>query len=285
MTIANALTVLAAALAVLAGPAHGQQIGPDSGEQSAVLLGTSFQISTYRPPNCVPRLILAVFHGNDRDAGPHRKVSRPIANTYCAIVVAPRFEKQQFSDTAFSLGGVVDNGALVPPGKRTVDYVAPLIAWARAASGQPALPFALLGHSGGAQLVDRVAAYVPTDARRFVIANPSTWVLPNLEPAPYGFGGIGTPADAEKAIRAYLARPIVVLLGGKDTSNGALAMNREAVAQGENRLMRGRNSFALAESVAHERKWPFGWKKLEVPDLGHDFSNMLESRQAVDAFK
>lgn len=110
-------------------------------------------------------------------------------------------------------------------------------------------------------------------------------MLPNLEPAPYGFGGTGTPADAEKAIRAYLARPIVVLLGARDTGEGALAMNREAVAQGENRLMRGRNSFALAESVAREHQWPFGWKKLEVPNVGHDFSDMLESRQAVDAFK
>ena len=285
MTIPNTLAALAAALALLAGAAHAQPIGPDSGEQSVTLLGTPFQVSTYRPPNCVPRMVLAVFHGNDRDAGPHRKVSRGIADTYCAVVVAPRFEKQQFSDAAFSLGGVVDNGALVPPGKRTIDYVAPLIAWARGAVGQTALPFALLGHSGGAQLVNRVAAYVPLDARRFVIANPSTWVLPNLEPAPYGFGNIVAPADAEKAIRAYLARPIVVVLGEKDTGNGALAMNREAVAQGENRLMRGRNTFALAERVAREHKWPFGWKKLEVPNIGHDFSNMLESRQTLEAFR
>jgi hypothetical protein len=49
--------------------------------------------------------VLAVFHGNDRDTGPHCNVSRTIANTTCAIVVAPRFEKQQFSDVAFSLGG------------------------------------------------------------------------------------------------------------------------------------------------------------------------------------
>jgi hypothetical protein len=106
-----------------------------------------------------------------------------------------------------------------------------------------------------------------------------------MEPAPYGFGGIVPPADADKAIRAYLALPIVVLLGGKDTGEGALAMNREAVAQGANRLDRRRKTFALAESVAREHKWAFGWKKLEVPNVGHNFSHMLESRQAIEAFK
>ena len=69
-----------------------------------------------------------------------------------------------------------------------------------------------------------------------------------------GFGGIGTPAEAGKATRAYLARPIVVLLGGRDTGDGALAINREAVAQGDNRLMRGRNTFTPAESAAHKYK-------------------------------
>jgi len=49
--------------------------------------------------------------------------------------------------------------------------------------------------------------------------------------------------------------------------------------------MRGRNSFALAESVAREHGWPFAWKKLEVPTVGHDFSDMLESRQAIEAFR
>jgi hypothetical protein len=62
-------------------------------------------------------------------------------------------------------------------------------------------------------------------------------------------------------------------------------MNREAIAQGDNRLLRGRNTFALAENVAREHEWPFGWKKLEVPNAGHNASDMLESRQAIEAFK
>lgn len=285
MTRRRILSLVAAAVAAVAAPAHGQQIGPANGEHSAAILDVTFRIATYRPPTCAPRLLIVVFHGNDRDGGPHRDVSREIANTYCAIIVAPRFEKQRFTDVAYSLGGMVDKGALVPAGTRAVDYVAPLVAWARTASGQPRLPFALLGHSGGAQLVDRVAAYLPIDARRYVIANPSTWVLPNLEPAPYGFGGIVPPADADRAIRAYLALPIVVLLGGKDTGDGALAMNREAVAQGANRLMRGRNTFALAETVAREHKWTFGWKKLEVPNSGHNVSTMFDSPPAIEAFR
>jgi hypothetical protein len=48
-------------------------------------------------------------------------------------------------------------------------------------------------------------------------------------------------------------------------------------------LARGRNTFTLAESIVCEHKWPCSWKKLEVPNVGHDFSDMLESRQAIEA--
>ena len=101
----NVPTVLVAALASLACPAYGQQ--DRSGERRTVgeTSRHDLRVATYRPPNCTPRLVLAVFHGNDRNAGPHRNVSRAIANTTCAIVVAPRFEKQQFSNVAFCLGG------------------------------------------------------------------------------------------------------------------------------------------------------------------------------------
>lgn len=263
------------ALALLTAPAYAQQIAPGSGEQTVTLLDIPFRIATYRP-NCPPRLILAVFHGGDRDAGPHRNASRDIASEHCAIVVAPRFEKDKFSDAAFALGGVTGL-----PGKRPIDVVAPLIAWARTASGQPGLPYALLGHSAGGQYIGRVVAYLPTTAKRIVIANPSTWVLPSAtDPVPYGFAGF-----EESAIRAYLALPIVMLLGQKDTGDGALAVNKEAMAQGANRLERGRNTFALAQKVAAEKKWKLGWTKLEVPNVGHNFASMLESRQALEAFK
>ena len=277
----RALALLASAL-VLSGSAAAQTIAPGIGETSATVLGTSLRVFTYRP-GCPPRLVLVVFHGLGREAGPYRDAARPLADTLCALVVAPEFDDGRFPTSTYQRGGVMRHGTFLPPGARTVDMVAPLIAWARGASGQPSLPYALIGHSAGGQFLSRVAAYAAPDAMRIVIANPSTWVLPSLtEKAPYGFGKV---PNAEAMMRAYLALPITVLLGGADTGRHNLSSEPEAVAQGANRLMRGRNTFMKAQAAAREHGWTLGWTEAEVPDVGHSATKMFASPQAAAAFR
>jgi hypothetical protein len=151
----------------------------------------------------------------------------------------------------------------VPPGKRTVDLVAPLVSWAEGACGRRGLPHALIGHSASGQFLSRLAAFAPTAAKRLVIANPSTWVPPSTRDAvPYGFAA--TP-NAEAALRAYLALPITVLLGANDTGTSNLASEPEASAQGPTRFERGRNTFAQAKAAAAELGCSFDWELAEVP--------------------
>jgi len=271
-----------AAMMLIAGSAGGQTIGPGDGEHPVTLLGSAVKVSTYRPAECAPRLVLASFHGQGRDGAANRDATRPLADRLCAIVVSPEFDEVRFPGHKYQRGGVVLRGALVPPGSRTVDMVAPLIAWTRAAAGQSDLPYALIGHSAGGQFLGRVAAYTAPDAVHIVIANPSTWVLPSTsEAAPYGFGKL---PDPEHALRAYLALPITVLLGASDTGSHDLSMEPEALAQGADRLTRGRNTFAMAEAVAREHGWTFGWQKAEVPGVGHSATKMFRSSQVFGAF-
>jgi alpha-beta hydrolase superfamily lysophospholipase len=253
-----------------------------AGERAADLMGTAVKVFTYRPEGA-PRLIIAVFHGLNRDAGPYRDNARVLADRIGAIVVAPELDADRFSIDLYQRGGVAPHGTFVPPGRRTVDLIAPLMAWARTASGRPNLPHALVGHSAGGQFLSRVAAFAPTDATHFVIANPSTWVLPSTQEAvPYGFGG--TPA-ADEALRAYLALPITALLGTDDIGTHNLSSEPEAVAQGVNRLERGRTTFAKARAIAHERDWRFGWKLVEVPGVGHNALEMFGSGEAAAIFR
>lgn len=275
--------MLVGTMAMIAGMASAQTIAPGKGEHSADLLGTKLNVFTYRPAERTPRLVLVVLHGLNRDAGPYRDNARALADKIDAIVVAPEFDKERFSTDLYQRGGVAKDGAFVPPGSRTVDLIQPLIAWARAASGQPDLPSALIGHSAGGQFLSRVAAFAKTDATRIVIANPSTWVLPSTQDAvPYGFGATPTP---EQSLQAYLELPITVLLGGDDTGTHNLSSEPEAVAQGPTRLQRGRNTFAKAEAMAREHGWQFGWTLAEVPGVGHDSGRMFSSSQAAEAFK
>jgi hypothetical protein len=282
LTMRKGLGILVSAITLVAGTASGQTIGPGSGESSATLLGMTMKVFTYRPPSCTPHLVLASFHGQGRDGAINRDATRPLADRLCAIVVSPEFDDVRFSNHKYQRGGVVLRGAFIPPGSRTIDMVAPLIAWARAAGGQANLPYALIGHSAGGQFLGRVAAYTAPDAVHIVIANPSTWVLPSTnEAAPYGFGKL---PDPEQALRTYLALPITVLLGTHDTGSHDLSIEPEALAQGANRLMRGRNTFAMAETVAREHGWTFGWHKAEVPGVGHSTTKMFKSSQAFEAF-
>jgi dienelactone hydrolase len=284
------LVALTFALSLVAATAHGQDraatITPGDGEQSVSLSGTVLDVFTYRPAQCTPSLLLVVFHGIQRDAGPYRDRARPLADKLCAFVVAPRFDQQRFPRDRYQLGGVVEHGHLVPPGSRSIDLVAPLVAWARNAAGQPGMPYVLIGHSAGAQFVGRVVAFTPTQAAAIVLANPSTWVMPSTDTAaPFGFGGIEPPHDAELALRAYLALPIVVALGGADTGTKGLDMSAEAMAQGPYRLARGQNAFKAAHAVAASRGWPLRWSLIEVPGVGHDAARMLAASQTDAALQ
>jgi pimeloyl-ACP methyl ester carboxylesterase len=271
-------TLLAAML--FAGTAQAQ-IASGDGEQTATIAGRPFKVATYRPATCSPELLLLVFHGVGRDAGPYRDHAQPLADRLCAFIVAPEFDKERFPRDFYQFGGVAPAGQYVPPGARPVDLVAPLVAWARQATGKPALPYVLIGHSAGAQFVGRVAAFTPTDAARIVIANPSTWVMPNTtDDLPDGFGGV---PDADRALRAYLALPILVLLGQDDTGSRYLDVSPKAMAQGPYRLARGRNAFGAAKAMAESRGWTFGWRLVEVPSVGHSAANMFKAAPTIAA--
>ncbi|MBN9490675.1 MAG: hypothetical protein J0H44_25855 [Alphaproteobacteria bacterium] len=275
---------LAAATALFAHAASGQTIGVGNGQQSAALPGATLELSTYRPANCSPRLFLLVFHGVSRDAGPYRDHARPLADRLCAVVVAPLFDQQRFPRDLYQYGGIMHDGRVAGAGHRTVDLLDPLAAWTRTALGALRMPYVLLGHSAGAQFADRAAAFTTTEAARIVVANPSTWVMPSLtEAAPFGFRGIEPANRAEEALRAYLARPLIVLLGEADTGTHNLAMSPEAMAQGPYRLARGRNAFRAAQAVAASHNWPFGWTLIEVPGVGHNATAMFSASQTTAA--
>jgi pimeloyl-ACP methyl ester carboxylesterase len=163
-------------------------------------------------------------------------------------VLAPEFDRKAFPPALYQRGGVARQRALEPHDAWSVRLVDGLVTWGQAEEKRP-LPYILLGHSAGAQFLGRVAAYTPTKARRIVIANPSTYVLPNADVAtPYGFGGIGSRSETQAEIARYLALPLTILLGDNDTGDKRRAKTKRAMEQGATRLERGLNTFARAKA-------------------------------------
>ena len=252
--------------------------------QTATIGATSLQLYTFQPGGCTVSAILLVFHGVDRNPKTYRDDAIPLAQRYCMFVVAPLFDEQRFPNWRYQHGGVVNGGALQPEASWTVAFVPGLADWARAKLGRPDLPYALIGHSAGAQFLSRVAAYGPAGATHLVIANPSTWVRARLDvAAPYGFQGVFSPAGGEAALRRYLALPVTVLLGGADTGSKNLATAEEAEEQGSTRLQRGETVFAEAQQAARQRGWAFNWQIATVPGVGHNARQMFASDAAFAA--
>jgi hypothetical protein len=257
-----------------------------SSRRIADLGGTSLQVFTYRPEGCTLSAILLVFHGVGRNASDYRDYATPLAQRFCMLIVAPLFDEARFPAWRYQRGGIVHDEVVQPPENWTVGLVPLLAAWARQRSGYSSLPYALLGHSAGAQFLSRVAAYGEGGAALIVIANPSTWVRPRLDvTAPYGLRGVYAPPQDKAALRRYLARPVTVLLGGADTGSRWLAVSSQAEAQGRTRLERGETVFREAEQAARQYGVPFNWRLQIVPGVGHNAREMFASSAAIGAFR
>ena len=205
--IGAVVVVLSCALvapAVTAAP-----IAPGNGQQTVDVAGTRMTVFTYRPANCADPSLLLVFHGVARNARTYRDYARPLADRNCLLLVAPLFDQRDFPGWRYQRGGIVKGGAVQPPSDWSGNLVPALVEWVRQQEGRP-LAYSLLGHSAGGQFLERLAAFVPTQARRIVVANPGSYVLPSLEvAAPYGLGrggGRGATAALPRTTAHHLSR-------------------------------------------------------------------------------
>lgn len=271
------------ALASARTPAAAAPIEAGASQQTARVGGKDMTVFLYRPA-CSDPSLLVVFHGVGRNADGYRNHARPIADKLCMIVLAPLFDKKTFPSWRYQYGGIVRKGAVQPAANWTGNLVLQLVAWARKEEGK-SLPYSLIGHSAGGQFLERLAAFVPTEAKRIVIANPSTYVLASLDQrAPYGLGGVYPKPKADEELKRYLAAPITIFLGEEDVADDEhLVQTPEAKAQGATRYERGLNAFNAAKNTAQAKGLTFNWRLVELPGVGHNARKMFRSPQALQA--
>jgi pimeloyl-ACP methyl ester carboxylesterase len=240
------------------------------------------RVFTYRP-GCSEPGILLVFHGLNRNAENYRDHARSLGDRACMIVVAPLFDDKLFPSWRYQRGGIVDRHVVQPASEWTGKLALQLVAWVRRQEGRNA-PYAMIGHSAGAQFLSRLAAFTPTEAGRIVIANPSTHVFASLEiKAPFGLGGVYPSVTATAELRRYLNTPVTIFLGQEDTGDENRNDSAEARAQGETRHDRGLNAFRSARALARSRGWAFNWRLVELPGTGHSAAKMFSSSEALQA--
>jgi pimeloyl-ACP methyl ester carboxylesterase len=263
-------------------------------------------------PNAAARRALVVIHGSGRNADDYFAsgmaaafLAGPLEET---VVVAPRFAgtggtacEDVLAEGEIGFACVEDDWRGGGPGAgvarvTTYDVMDALV---RRLADKRLFPelrqVVLMGHSAGGQYLSRYAAAArPAPAGvavRYVIANPSSYLyLDRWRPAPvagcagfnrwkYGMErrtGYAAKIPDETMRRNLVERDVVYLLGGYDvTPQFGFDTNCEAVAQGANRLERGKPYFEYITGRHGARH-----RLVVVPSCGHSGRCMLVANES-----
>jgi pimeloyl-ACP methyl ester carboxylesterase len=242
-------------------------------------------VFTYKPATYSNGPLVVVFHGLLRNAGEYCRYAVPLADRFNAIIAAPMFDTNHYSNDEYSRGGVIQKGVIQPKENWTYLRLPEIISTVRQHEEKPGLPYYFIGHSGGAQFLMRMAALYPMDAGRIVAANPGSDLFPRRDwKFGYGFGGLPEELSDDAALQRYLAAPLTLCLGLADIDPNHPELDRSAAAEleGNCRLERGRACFAYAQKLAQERGCKFNWRKVEIAGIAHDAKAMLSAKEVQD---
>lgn len=276
--------ILAGLLLLLCLPAGAEPIPPGDSYQVLRVDGVSIEIFTYKPASYAGGPLLMVFHGVDRNPDDYRDAAKVIGDRHGMVVVAPMFGKSRFPSSLYQSGGVANKNVLQPQEKWTVTLAVNITDAVRREEAKPDLPYYMIGHSAGGQFLSRLAAMAPNQAQRIIIANPSSYVFPSLTEAfPFGLAGATANLADDVFLQHYLKAPITVYLGKADTGSHNRDDSAEAARQGANRYERGKNFFQQGQALAQQKGWAFGWRLVEVDDVGHSSKRMFAARKLQEA--
>ncbi|MBS7789853.1 hypothetical protein KTR66_07600 [Roseococcus sp. SDR] len=262
----------------LAGPAMAQSARVSFEEPSGAAPGP-MNVYLHRPARWQPGgPVAVVMHGMGRNADGYRDAWVTPAEAAGFLVICPEFSNAKFPGVEFYNYG----NARAPEAAWTFFALDRAVAAALAAVGAPETPFALYGHSAGAQFVHRYLLLTGAPrARRIVIANAGWYSWPDFSIAfPHG---LGQSSATEAGLRGALGRPVTILLGEADNDPTHFQLRRDATTdvQGLHRFERGQNFFAAARAAAAQRGVPFGWSLETVPGVAHSNSGMAAAAASI----
>ena len=240
---------------------------------------------TYKPPGFRTGPLIMVFHGVLRNAEEYRDDAVEMGNRFGAIIVAPLFDEPTFPKPKYQYGGIIRDGRATSADEWTGEYANRIAKEIRRREDKPDLPLYLIGHSGGGQFLLRAAAFVATDAKRIVVANPGTHlIVTHAADYPFGFGGLPDELCTDERLKMFLSQPLTLYLGSKDIERDEhLDVTPPAEAQGSTRYERGQRAFATAKALAQVRGWPFGWKFVVANGVEHDHTKMFNHELCAEA--
>ncbi|NWG74881.1 MAG: alpha/beta hydrolase [Rubrivivax sp.] len=234
--------------------------------------------ATARARGAMAPLMVAV-HGISRNAGAHMRAFAPAARRAGCVLLVPRFSRSRFPDYQrfgrphrLGEGGRADHALL-----NIVAEVRDLLSLAPT-------PLHLVGHSGGAQFVQRFVLAYPTLVNRYVLSAAGCYAWPETGRGfPFGLRRSKRFPDVCPDPCGMLARPCLVLVGDLDDRRSpSLRSGRRVDAQqGGSRLERARRYVAAIAEFARRLGAPPPLRLVEMPGCGHAFSQCVQRGDLV----
>ena len=193
--------------------------------------------------------------------------NHPITVWFCRTSTAAPDTRIVFPGDAYMFGNMTDGvGKLLPNSAWALTAIERLFDMVRDEMGLHRTEYDIVGFSGGAQFVHRLALFVPEARfRRAVAASAGRYAFPSWsEKFPYGLDG--SPIDRMQLPQAF-SRDLVVLLADRDITD----REREpgSMAQGTTRFARGLRFFATATDEAAALGVPLRWQLRIVSGVDH----------------
>ena len=212
--------------------------------------------------------IVFVMHGSESQTARQAcDLASPYIEPLNAIVLAPQFAEEYFPGDAYMFGNMIAAaGNVLAKSAWALTAIERLFDIVRVEMGLNRDEYDIVGFSGGAQFVHRLALFVPEARfRRAVAASAGRYAFPSWsEKFPYGLAG--SPIDPKDLAKAF-SRNLVVLLGDRDITD----REREpgSMAQGTTRFARGLRFFATATDEAAALGVSLRWELRIVPGVDH----------------
>jgi pimeloyl-ACP methyl ester carboxylesterase len=270
---------------------------------------------------------IVVLHGLQRNGDDYYRAAYKLlmssgAEPESTLLIAPNFlasaDAAKFDLTGIPIwstqGWIAGEDSLNgPPALSSLDVLDDLVARLAERKRFPALKhIVVVGHSGGAQIVQRYAVLNAADEKvrasgielSYVVANPSSYLYftnerpdgdsfrpyntvwcPNYNDYRYGLDNMiryGKWLEGMQLFRRYAARKVTYLLGSNDTDPRHPVLDKTcgAEAEGPSRNARGR-AYIRYERYLAGSSIPLDHRAYEVIGVGHDQERMLSSQCAA----
>ncbi|ACS84786.1 alpha/beta hydrolase-fold protein [Musicola paradisiaca] len=256
---------------------------PGRGDMTFPLPGTGKTITvfSYAPAQVTPQTpVVFVLTGVKRNAGDYRDAWQKSAEKNHLLVLVPAFTTQDYPGVnGYNLGNLVDAATGLPNPRAQWSYsvIETLFDALRQQGVTQQSRYYLFGNSAGCQFVHRMLTLVPeAHVKAAVCAAAGWWTLTDDKVAwPYGLAHAPVARTADD-LAPLFALPLLVAVGQHDNNPAHPLLRRtaHAMAQGDNRLARARNYYAVARQQAQRRHEPFNWQLSIVPHVGHSGSKM-----------